>query len=482
MGLTLFLAALSSDLQEGRLKGNVESILCPIGTVLSVYPHRFPNTLAQLVESDWEDPLDCSSLIERTPRMARGRKETDFNSAAYSEQAYQFLGGISHDSTFPVGSCALKQEAKIVYKDGHERSLLSVDSTSVEGNLSSKMDGLNPIAKIVKEDGKECKLGGRAGVNAPLEDGARKRRVPESHLFPSARLCPRSREGPSQSTKCTGGRILCLLSPDWAINYCYKSHYERLASTILTTLTGSSLAVDGSQNETQIRLPTIDSTRNLAQRKKDISLKSRVSIPSLVLLTRTGFPTTVSWRYLPRNPRLASSPSGGFPWSDPAESPVVERSGKGHRPLDRTDGIVGFTCHPLKVSTSAACFVWSLHEERAGNGLILILYSFQNRNFTHIVLMPEVCFAASSITALWPKREPSLTHLASKGRRKARSGQLVTNIREAEPPSSDISNSETTLLSFLRHRKQNYLTEGDSRKGRGIRMRSERPSLGQTMQ
>ncbi|GKV52328.1 hypothetical protein SLEP1_g58917 [Rubroshorea leprosula] len=165
-----------------------------------------------------------------------------------------------------------------------------------------------------------------------------------------------------------------------------------------------------------------------------------------------------------------------------AESPVVERSGKGHRPLDRTDGIVGFTCHPLKVSTSAACFVWSLHEERAGNGLILILYSFQNRNFTHIVLMPEVCFAASSITALWPKREPSLTHLASKGRRKARSGQLVTNIREAEPPSSDISNSETTLLSFLRHRKQNYLTEGDSRKGRGIRMRSERPSLGQTMQ
>lgn len=101
MGLTLFLAALSSDLQEGRLKGNVEFILCPIGTVLSVYPHRFPNTLARLVESDWEDPLDCSSLIERTPRMARGRKETDFNSAAYSEQAYQFLGGISHDSTFP---------------------------------------------------------------------------------------------------------------------------------------------------------------------------------------------------------------------------------------------------------------------------------------------------------------------------------------------------------------------------------------------
>lgn len=33
-------------------------------------------------------------------------------------------------------------------------------------------------------------------------------------------------------------------------------------------------------------------------------MKSRVSIPSLVLLTRTGFPTTVSWRYLPRNPPL----------------------------------------------------------------------------------------------------------------------------------------------------------------------------------
>lgn len=30
-----------------------------------------------------------------------------------------------------------------------------------EGNLSSKMDGLNPIAKIVKEDGIEWKLGGR---------------------------------------------------------------------------------------------------------------------------------------------------------------------------------------------------------------------------------------------------------------------------------------------------------------------------------
>lgn len=79
----------------------MDIILCPIGTVFSVYPHRFPNTLARLVESDWEDPLDCSSLIERTPRMARGRKETDFNSAAYSEQAYQFLGGFYHDSTFP---------------------------------------------------------------------------------------------------------------------------------------------------------------------------------------------------------------------------------------------------------------------------------------------------------------------------------------------------------------------------------------------
>jgi len=79
MGLTLFLAALSSDLQEGRLKGNVDIILCAIGTVLSVYPHRFPNTLTRLVESDWEDPLDCSSFIERTPRMARGKKETDFS-------------------------------------------------------------------------------------------------------------------------------------------------------------------------------------------------------------------------------------------------------------------------------------------------------------------------------------------------------------------------------------------------------------------
>lgn len=48
----------------------------------------------------------------------------------------------------------------------------------------------------------------------------------------------------------------------------------------------------------------------------------------------------------------------------------------------------------------------------------------------------------------------------------ARSGQLYYNIREAEPPSSDISNSETTLLSFLRHRKQNYLTEGDRQEGK----------------
>lgn len=41
----------------------------------------------------------------------------------------------------------------------------------------------------------------RAGVNAPLEDGARKRRVPESQLFPSARLCPRYQRGVSISTR-----------------------------------------------------------------------------------------------------------------------------------------------------------------------------------------------------------------------------------------------------------------------------------------
>lgn len=99
MGLTLFLAALSSD---RKIKGNVDIILCPIGTVLSVYPHRFPNTLARLVESDWEDPLDYSSFIERTPRMARGKKETDFNSAAYSEQAYQFLGAFLTTRPSPV--------------------------------------------------------------------------------------------------------------------------------------------------------------------------------------------------------------------------------------------------------------------------------------------------------------------------------------------------------------------------------------------
>ncbi|CAL0324946.1 unnamed protein product [Lupinus luteus] len=72
-------------------------------------------------------------------------------------------------------------------------------------------------------------------------------------------------------------------------------------------------------------LGKIESTRNLAQRKKDISLKSRVSIPFLVLLKTTGFPTTVSWRYPPRNPQLASSPSGGFPWSDYESGSDVSR-------------------------------------------------------------------------------------------------------------------------------------------------------------
>lgn len=55
MGLTQFLAALSSDLQEGRFKGNVDIILCPIGTVLSVYPHRFPKTQSSSGWG-WADP------------------------------------------------------------------------------------------------------------------------------------------------------------------------------------------------------------------------------------------------------------------------------------------------------------------------------------------------------------------------------------------------------------------------------------------
>jgi len=39
----------------------------------------------------------------------------------------------------------------------------------------------------------------------------------------------------------------------------------------------------------------------------------RESIPSLVLLTRTGFPTTFPWLYLTRNPGLASDLSSSFP-------------------------------------------------------------------------------------------------------------------------------------------------------------------------
>lgn len=42
-------------------------------------------------------------------------------------------------------------------------------------------------------------------------------------------------------------------------------------------------------------------------------------------------------------------------------------------------------------------------------------------------------------------------YLVAVAKEDARSGKLYYNIREAEPSSSDISNSETTLLSLLRH-------------------------------